>query len=66
MTGTHDRIDVVYEVTAKFIITAGVYDGPMTNAGFAEHIMSMGVDEDHISKVKIVEVQLDNEVIARA
>jgi hypothetical protein len=61
---TFDRIEVVYEVTAKFIITAGVYDGPMSNEGFAEHINSMGVDEGHIQSSSIIEVKLDDKAIA--
>ena len=63
---TLDRIDVCYSVTATFVINAGVYSGVMDREALAEHINSMGVDADHIDEVSIIEVTVDDKVVARA
>src|SRR3546814_15577828 len=62
-----DSMDVVYEVTAKFVVTAGLYGGAPTKETLAALIMSgTGVVAENIVETKMLEVKFDDEVIAKA
>ncbi len=61
-----DRVDVVYSVKASFVITAGAYDGIVDKQMMADLINSRSVHDGDIDDMTIIEVKLDDEIIARA
>lgn len=62
-----DMIDVVYEVTAKFVVTAGTFSGIASKETLAALISEgAGISADNIENISIIEVQYDNQVIAQA
>jgi hypothetical protein len=63
---TLDRMEIIYEVKASFLINAGVYSGVVTPDVLAEHINSRGVIGEDIDSVSIAEVRIDDKVVARA
>lgn len=63
---TLDRVEVVYAVKASFVVDAGVYNGVPDKECLAGLINSMGVDADHIDEISIIEVSIDDQVVARA
>lgn len=63
---TLDRIDVIYDVTLNICVNAGTYSGPLDNAGIAALVESRGIEADDIVSANIIEVTLDEKVIARA
>jgi hypothetical protein len=63
---TLDRIEVAYEIKATFVITAGVYSGLMSKRMLADHIADRGIQADDIDSVSIIEVRLDDDIIATA
>src|SRR3546814_2070920 len=62
-----DAIDVVYAVTAKFVVTAGAYNGiPDKEAIVALINSGPSLSADNIDTISIIEVRLDDDVIAQA
>src|SRR3546814_19115261 len=61
-----DAIDVVYAVTAKFVVTAGAYNGiPDKEAIVALINSGPSLSADNIDTISIIEVRLDDDVIAQ-
>lgn len=62
-----DAIDVVYEVTAKFVVTAGAYNGVPDKEALVALINSgPSLSTDNVDTISIIEVRLDDDVIAQA
>ena len=62
-----DAIDVVYGVTAKFVVTAGAYNGIPNKETLVALINSgTGFTIDNVDSIAILEVKLDDELIAAA
>lgn len=62
-----DDLEVVYSVTASFVVTAGVYNGLVDKANLAALINDRGgVTEDDLGEVRIIEVTHRDRTIARA
>src|SRR3546814_20298929 len=62
-----DAIDVVYEVTAKFVVTAGAYNGVPTKETLVSLINSgAGFTSDNVESIAILEVKMDEELIAKS
>lgn len=62
-----DAVDVVYEVTAKFVVTAGAYDGVPTKETLVSLINSgAGFTSDNVESIAILEVKMDDELIAQS
>ncbi|AXK44017.1 hypothetical protein [Erythrobacter aureus] len=64
--GELDDLELVYEVDAKFLMTAGAYNGVVDKQNMADLINDRGVQEGDIDRMNIVEVRVSDKTVARA
>jgi hypothetical protein len=66
---TQDELIVRLHVQLGFVLTLGLYDGPITKETIAEHIKQMLADtdvEEFIESIQIVNLELENGTVLAA